>query len=216
MTPEKSRSITELEKRMEGLEPGSLRYQLLDCARRFKSSWIDLGRFLFTVYKDKHYKEWGYLTFEAYTAKEIGVRNNTALKLLKSYMFLEREEPAYLKERSFEAGEPARIPSYEAVNSLRLAKSNERIPENAYEDLRDAVLEDAQEDGEVKKKIRYILKSHPPKLSTEDKEAKKGLVVRRLVSSLNQGKEELREMGTPHKLLKQIDDLVDALSELQD
>src|SRR5487761_2441298 len=91
-TPQKTKSIHNLEERMGHLEPESLRYQVLDAAKSFKSSWIQLGQFLFTVYKDKLYRDWAYQTFEAYCAKEIGIRQNTAIKLLKSYSFLEKEE----------------------------------------------------------------------------------------------------------------------------
>ena len=83
---------------MLNLEPGSFRYKVLDAARGFKSSWMELGQYLFTVYRDKLFKEWWYLTFEAYTAKEIGIKQPTAMKLLRSYSFLEKEEPVFLKK----------------------------------------------------------------------------------------------------------------------
>ena len=94
---------------MEGLEPGSFRYKVLDAAKGFKSSWIDLGQYLFSVYRDKSYREWGYLTFDAYCAKEIGIRQPTAMKLLKSYSFLEREEPSFLKREALDERQPNRI-----------------------------------------------------------------------------------------------------------
>ena len=50
--PQKSsKSIDRIAERMDGLEPDTLRYNCLDAARRFKSSWIELGQYLFAVYK---------------------------------------------------------------------------------------------------------------------------------------------------------------------
>jgi len=40
MAFQKTKSINQIEERMETLEPESLRYKILDSARRFKSSWI--------------------------------------------------------------------------------------------------------------------------------------------------------------------------------
>src|SRR5258707_896036 len=116
MAMQKTKSIQEIEERMQSLAPESVRYKVLDSARSFKSSWIALGQYLFTVYKDKLYKDWGYLTFEAYCGKEIGVRQATAVKLLKSYSFLEKEEPAFLRREALEERKPSQIPSYESVN----------------------------------------------------------------------------------------------------
>ncbi len=215
MTPQKTKSIQDIELRMETLDPGSLRYQVLESAKNFKSSWIELGRYLYSVYKDKLYKDWGYLTFEAYCAKEIGIRQATAVKLLKSYSFLEREEPAFLKEESLEERKPTKIPSFESVNALRLAKSSDRISEHDYKEIREDILENAREDGEVKKKIRYILKSNPKPLSAEEKEEKKDAVLRRMIISLKNMKGELSEFSFPKKAVSQVDDLIDLLSEFQ-
>ena len=215
MNVQKTKSIHDIELRMETLEPESFRYKVLDSAKSFKSSWIELGQYLFTIYKDKMFKDWGYLTFEAYCSKEIGIRQATAVKLLKSYSFLEREEPAFLKNQSLDETKPSQIPSYESVNALRLAKASDRITESDYKKIREDILENPKEDNEVKKKIRYILKSHSKPLSDEEKEEKKGGALKRILTSLRNTKNELQELSFPGKVVKQIDQLIDLLSELQ-
>ncbi|MDD5595453.1 MAG: hypothetical protein PHY94_04300, partial [Candidatus Omnitrophica bacterium] len=97
MNVAKSKSLENIEEKMGQLDENSFRYHVLENAKGFKSSWIELGRSLYTVLKDKLYKEWGYGSFDIYTVKEIGIRKQTAMKLLRSYYFLEKEEPAYLK-----------------------------------------------------------------------------------------------------------------------
>ena len=209
----KTKSISRIEERMGELEPESLRYKVLDCARGFKSSWIALGQYLFSVYKDKLFKDWGYLTFEAYCSKEIGIKQATAMKLLKSYSFLEREEPAFLKKESIEERKPNRIPSYESVNALRLARESERLSENDYEALREEVLDDVKEDAEVKKKIKYILKSHAPKVSSEEKLDKKDQLVKKFLSQLRTARHEMGLLSFPAKIINQVDDLVEVLED---
>ena len=210
-----SKSIHQIEERMGELEPGSLRYKVLDSARRFKSSWIELGQCLFSVYKDKLFKDWGYLTFEAYCAKEIGIKQPTAMKLLRSYSFLEHEEPAFLKRQSLDDQKPSQIPSVDSVNALRLAKQSERVSEDDYETLREDVLDHVKEDAEVKKKIRYILKTNAPKPSADEKETHKGALVKKFLSQLRTARHEMGLLSFPSKTIQQIDNLVEMLENYQ-
>lgn len=209
----KTKSISQIEDRMERLSPESFRYKVLDSARNFKNSWIALGQYLVAVHKDKLFKEWGYLTFEAYCAKEVGIRQNTAVKLLKSYSFLEREEPEYLKYQFSEDSKPSQIPSYEAVNALRLVKDSERITGKDYRDLRDEVLEKAREEGEVKKKIKYILKNNPDYASEGNEADKRVELAKRLLLSMNNIKARMSPMDFPSKIMKQVDALIELLDD---
>lgn len=204
---------------METLSPESFRYRVLESAKDFKNSWIDLGQYLCSVHKDRMFKEWGYLTFEAYCSKEVGVRQSTALKLLKSYSFLEHEAPAYLKEVASEYRKPNSIPSYESVNALRLAKTSERVPDSDYKKLKEDVLDNAREEAEVKKKIRYILQANPPKTSetvTQDPEKRRQAILKKVLSQLRVAKMELAECKIPPSALKEFDGLIDTLEEIQE
>lgn len=212
---QKTKSLQNIENRLSDLDPGSFRFKALECARDFKTSWIELGQYLFTIYKDKLYKDWGYLEFDSYCAKEVGIRKNTALKLLKSYSFIEKEEPSFLKREEIEDRQPARIPSYEAVNSLRLAKQNEQLPEKEYRALRDDVFENTKEDEEVKKKIKYVLKNYAKPAKEQDPEEKKDTVLKRALFQLKAAKAEMEELGFPKKVTHSIADLIDLLSEYQ-
>ncbi|PIQ90173.1 MAG: hypothetical protein COV71_06430, partial [Candidatus Omnitrophica bacterium CG11_big_fil_rev_8_21_14_0_20_41_12] len=132
MEAAKTKSIRNIEEKMENLDVNSLRYHILESAKNFKCSWIELGRSLYSVYKDKMYKEWGYLNFDIYVAREIGIRKQTAMKLLKSYYFLEKEEPQYLKTDYTESSQPANIPSYESVDILRQVKNKKVFDDDDY------------------------------------------------------------------------------------
>ena len=194
------------------MSPDSFRYKVLDAARGFKSSWIELGQYLYTVYKDKLFKDWGYLAFETYCSKEIGIRQNTALKLLRSYHFLEREEPAFVKREFLNDKGPNEIPGLESVNALRLAKDGGRITERDYRELKADILESPKEESAVKKKIRtYVLKNAFQK--PEDKEASKTASLKKLLVYLRGSRHEISALEAPRKLIQQMDVLIDLLED---
>ena len=207
----KPKSIQNIETRMQGLNPESLRYQVLDSAKNFKSSWIELGQYLSSVYRDKLFKDWGYLTFEAYCAKEVGIRQNTALKLVKSYSFLEKEEPEFLKHEAMEERKPSQIPAFESVNALRLAKASEKLSEKDYEALREDVLESPKEEGEIKKKIRYILKSTAAKKG--EGEDPKNEALKKMFFYLQNSRKNMTSLSLPNKIVKKIDELLELLED---
>lgn len=212
---QKPKSLTQIEEKLQNMDSGSYRYKVLSCARDFKNSWIELGQFLFNVYKDKMFKDWGFLTFEAYCLKEIGIKQPTAMKLLKSYSFLEREEPSFVKREKMEEREPARIPSYEAVNALRLAKESERLSPKQYEDLREDVFDEVKEDAEVKKKIKYVLNSTQPRSSGEavNDATKRLQTAKKLLSQLQHAKLEMETCEMPRKVMEQVNELIDILED---
>ena len=206
-----SKSIDQIEEKMAGLEPGTIRYEALQAAKRFKSSWIDLGRVLWTVYRDKKFKEWDYLTFDAYCSKEVGIRAATAKKLLQSYYFLEKEEPSLLKK--FEEESPAKLPQPDSVNMLRLLKNNEKVPAGDYQQVRRYVLEKGGEAQQVRREIRSLMES-----AEEDPEAARAArrhgVIRRTIGTLKSLKADLQESKLlPVKLLAEIEALVKKLEE---
>lgn len=189
----KSRSILNLEEKMTRVEPGSMRYNVLEAAKNFKSSWIALGQVLYTVYKDRMFKEWGFTTFEAYVKAELGLQKQTASKLLHSYYFLEKNEPAFLKDlRSEESPQPKAVPSVDAVNILRLAANNKELTEEDYQGFKKNVFEDGLEGKEVKKQVglrlRSIREEEDPKRARAER---RNSTLRRLYASLKALQKEI-------------------------
>lgn len=186
----KTKAMRDIEQKMENLDEGSLRYHILQSARDFKTSWIDLGRALYTVWKDKMYKEWGYGKFEAYTSREIGVRKQTAIKLLRSYFFLEKEEPEYLKGY-LESEEASSLPTYESIDVLRMAKNKKILDTSDYASIKKEVLEKGRDAGEVRKELTGLIRQRQELEPEEAWQNKKVAVVRRFLSTLKSLKEEI-------------------------
>jgi hypothetical protein len=125
-----------IRERLEELPEGSLRRRVLESARRFKSSWLDLGRMLSEVRRDGLWREWGYKSFDAYCAKELFIRKQTADKLTMSFGFIERHEPAMARG---DAPRPA--PSFEVIEVLSRAEAAGRLPADGWQELREELVE---------------------------------------------------------------------------
>ncbi|HSN15931.1 MAG TPA: hypothetical protein VLT61_14965, partial [Anaeromyxobacteraceae bacterium] len=122
--------------RIEELPEGSPRRRVLEAARRFKASWVELARLLVQVRRDESWRGWGHASFERYCTSELFIRKQTAEKLLASFGFLERHEPALAKPR----GEP-RAPPFEVIEVLSRAEASGRLSESGWQELREEVLE---------------------------------------------------------------------------
>ncbi len=131
-----------------------LRAETLAAARRFKNSWVELGAVLVRVRERSAFLEWGFESFEAYCAKELHIRQKTAMKLTASYGFLMRHEPTLLgAPRSMEAmegdGDGARMdeaptltsrqrfPTFEAISVLAGAEERGQLAQEDYAALRE-------------------------------------------------------------------------------
>ncbi|MCU0651169.1 MAG: hypothetical protein MUC52_02935 [Candidatus Omnitrophica bacterium] len=194
-----------------------VRQHVLETAKGFKSSWIELGRALYSVYKDKLYKEWGFAKFETYTSKEIGIRNQTAMKLLRSYFFLEKEEPGLLKDENEGSTDPSKIPSYESVNVLRLAKNNKSLDNDDYENLKKGVFSEGKDALEVRKDLTSIIRERKELDPEEAREEKRTAVIRRFLSTLKSLKMELETTKMlPASLTKDVSELIKRVEEEMD
>ena len=207
-----TKAIQRLDDRLANVPPGTIRAEALEAAKRFKTTWIDLGRVLWTVWKDRSFREWGYLTFEAYCAKEVGVRGPTAKKLLQSYSFLEREEPVVLQR--IQANPPARLPHYEAINALRLLKQRPVVPPARYQEMRAQVLEQGREPVDVRRNIRQLLDA--VQQDPEQARASRRLgAIKRMLGTLKSLRVELSAGKlVPEKLLTDLDTLAERLEAL--
>ncbi len=209
-----TKSLQNIEEKMKGLDESSLRYHILESAKSFKTSWVELGRSLYSVWKDKLYKEWGYSTMDAYTGKEIGIRKQTAMKLLKSYYFLEKEEPQYLKQDYVSSVDAVNVPGYESIDVLRLAKSKKGLDEEDYANLKKEIFEKGKDVREVRKDLTAMIR-HREELDPQEAFAKKRLAIaRRFLGTLKALKQELEiSKLLPAPLIKEAATLIKKLEE---
>ncbi|MDD5347121.1 MAG: hypothetical protein PHT59_00755 [Candidatus Omnitrophica bacterium] len=188
-----TKSLREIEERLSkdsGADP--MRVQALESAKHFKTSWVELGRALYAVWKDRRFKEWGYAGFDAYTAREIGIRKATAMKLLRSYYFLEKEEPDYLRPGYRENRETSRIPSYESIDVLRRAKGKKELDGADYSRLKNEIFEKGVEARQVQKDLTQLMRQRRELEPEEAWEEKRAQAVKRLVGLLSSIKDQVK------------------------
>lgn len=210
----KAASFKKIEQAMQDMDKSSFRYRTLDCAKKFKTSWIELAQVLYSVWKDKLYREWGYTTFDAYTAREIGLRKQTAMKLLRSYFFLEKEEPVYLSEEYKQSADAASLPTYEAVDVLRLAQKNKMLDEEDYSNLKDKVLKRGKDARDVKKDLTALIKQREELEPEEARRKKEVATLRRFLSTLKSLKRDIEFLKVlPAATLEEITRLIQKIED---
>lgn len=210
----KTNAIRKLEAKLENIDGDGMRTFLLQSAKNFKTSWIELGRALFAVKKDKLYYDWGFETFESYANKEVGIKKQTAVKLIKSYQFLEKEETWYLKQET-RAEEPvASTPDYESVNVLRLAKQRKDIEENDYQTLKKSVFEEGKDHKELRKDLTQLIKQKED-ISPEDARMQERLkTIKRFISTMKSTRETLSSLKMlPDEVLVDADKVIERIEE---
>lgn len=214
MTADKSKSLQNIEEKMGSLDVNSLRYRVLESAKNFKTSWVELGRSLYSVWKDKMYKEWGFGTFDSYTAKEIGIKKPTAMKLLRSYYFLEKEEPAYLKDGGAVPADTAKLPSYEAVDLLRKAKDKKTLDSQDYSKLKKEILEDGKDFQAVKRDLTTLIRQREELEPEEAYKKRRTAALKRLIGSLKALRQEAEiSKLLPLQLIKETQELIRKIEE---
>lgn len=212
MQQKTNRTIEKIEHKMESISPDPLRYEALNTAKNFKTSWIGLGQVLNTVWRDKSYKEWGYTEFESYVTKEIGIRKETALKLLRSYAFLENKEPHYLKKDHTQDTNAREVPTYEAVDVLRRASTNKNLDKEDYTKIKKYVLDDGKDVKGVKKDLSEIIKSREETDPEEAWQKKRISIVKRFLNLLKSIKIELKASKIlPKDILNQTETLINKI-----
>src|SRR3989338_5666052 len=189
-----------------------LREHIIQCSKEFKTSWVHLGQALYSVWKGKLFHLWGYEKFEHYTQKEAGLRKELVIKLLKTYFFLEEEEPGYLTKEFGESRDATQVPSYEAVNVLRLAKLKREINEEDFLHLKSNVFEKGKDALSIKKDLTALIKDRKEVDPEKEREEKKDTAIRRVVSVMRVFKDDMETLKLiPDRLIKEVDELMKKL-----
>ena len=179
------------------IEEGSFRHQVLECSRRFKSNWFELGRKLTEVAKEKSYEEWGYASFADYCRLEIRIRVSTAMKLTGAYFFL-KEEVAK------EDWKPGEIPDLESVRTLEKAKNNPSWTPELYEQLKTTALESDVSPKAISKKYRDIQNNLEPGSAESEKN----------VAEWNRSAQQAKALLAFLKKIRAKDKWIESLSEI--
>lgn len=179
-------------KSLADMNADEVRGHVSQATRDFKDSWRNLAEALHVVWTQKLYRNWGYDTFDHYTAKEVRVRKHTAMKLIRSYMFLEREEPAWLQRGKDESSQDM-TPTFEMVNELQRAKKN--LDDRGYQKVKDDLMTGNKDVGDVKKDLTALITQRRKDVDPEKERTRKGDVsIKRFLSVLEEFEKEIKTL----------------------
>jgi hypothetical protein len=129
------RAESVLAEKLRDVSPGSFRHTALQAARRFKASWVELGKVLVKVRDEALFSEWGFATFDQYCLKELHIRKATAEKLVRSFSFLARHEPKAVANQDLVQAAPA----FEVVEVLAGAEERGQLDASEYRAIRESI-----------------------------------------------------------------------------
>lgn len=195
-----------IEKKAQQVPAGSFRHTVLLTARRFKSSWVELGKLLVKVRNEALFEEWGYPTFESYCLAELRIKKQTADKLTRNFAFLDKHEPERVQAPDF----VERAPAYELVEVLAAADARGQLSAQEYRSVRDSIWEQDRPVAELKRElVEKFPPPPPPRPSGED-------VLKRLVAQAKRLLLDLRGTRTvPKEVAERCEALVDDLEKLE-
>jgi hypothetical protein len=192
----------------------NLRVHIAQHAKDFKLSWVQLGQGLYSVWRDKLYQAWEFEKFEDYVVRELGLKKPLALKLVKTYFFVEQDEPVYLKKEFSESRETAVIPGYESLDVLRQARAHKELTREDYTKLRKDIFEKGKEASLVRKDLTAIIKERKKIDPNQAREDRHEQSVRRLVAALRSFKKDMEtlKLADPD-IMEEAEELLKRLEE---
>ena len=187
-------------------DPGTdaFRHTVLVAAKRFKSTWVDLGKLLTQVRDQALYEGWGYPSFEAYCLAELRIRKQTALKLTRSFSFLDRHEPKALERPELREA----APPFEVVEVLAGAEERGQLSAQEYTSVRDAIWNQDRPVSELKRELEDRFPAPPPKVSSAQELKRLWTQAKRLHAELQAQKK------VPRDVVKAAEDLARQLEAL--
>lgn len=202
---------SELQKIVNNEDPNAeqIRERVRERAKTFKTSWVDLGQGLYAAWNDKLYHKWGYEKFEHYVVQELGINKATAMRLLKTYYFVEEQEPVMLKPNYAAEKETAEVPNMDALNVLRLAKNKKEITRDDYSKLRNAVFVDGKDAGAIRKDLVSIMKERVQLDPEEERQQRNEASLRKALNILRTFKKDMESLKlVPAEVIEETNELI--------
>ncbi len=158
-----SSTLRRIDDQLSELDPQSMRHRVLVALRRFRASWVELGRLLTEVSGGGDYREWGYDNFEVYCARELGLKKPTVNKLIASYRYMQRHASDRLAaldddaESGREDTSPPEVPDYQTVDLLRKMQERDDIDAEDKNTFHRLAFDEGAEETSLRKEIRSAL-----------------------------------------------------------
>jgi hypothetical protein len=167
------------------------RLELVQRARRFKRSWLEMAEALLFVRDTRAFARWGYPDLHTYCKDELQIRGATVDKLVGGYATLKEHAPEVLARD----GVAQPIPTIEAVdyfaqalrpqNDARLL-SRDEPPETVMRELKAAVFDDAKPVAVLRREFNSLLHPKPDGAEALERMERASAAARRLLALVPQ------------------------------
>jgi hypothetical protein len=195
-------------KRMDNPTSKELRVRAAAGAKDFKASWLSFAQVLSSIRQDKLYEYWGYEKFEQYAERELGIKKPMVLKLVKTYQFVEQQEPAFLKQEFMGSREPAVVPELDAINVLRLARNRKELTRQDFQDLRKQVFDNGRNAGALRKDLTSMIRERQQLDPDEEREQRNIATLRRFLNAIRSFKKDAESLKlVKSDVIKKADEL---------
>jgi len=138
------------------LDEHSMRYQALFAVRKFRTSWLELGRHLTEIAYGGDYKQWGFEDFETYVAQELGLKKPTVRKLMVSYQYMQKHANQIVADTDA-AGEeqpPPHMPDYKTVEVLNNLRARVDVDQQEKDRFHNQAFDASINEDELRKEMR--------------------------------------------------------------
>jgi len=120
----------------------------------------------------------------------LGIRQSTAVKLLRSYAFLEAEDPGWVKRARSSQPVTGKYPDLDSVNLLRRVKDGGRVDDAGYAKLRKQVFEDNRPPQEIRLELQGLRDEAANQDPVRLREERRAQFIRRLYAFLHHARKE--------------------------
>ena len=156
-----------------------VRRTVLERAKVFKSSWVDLGEILSLLARNQQYKAWGYKSLTEYCQKELHIREATVQKLVGNFNFLSSHEPKLLEQDNI-----VRLPDPESLRVLARAKEDKTLDDEAWSRLKEGAINHGYTAATLHRKIREAGADPAGEQAPKEKESQSDTQIRQRIISL--------------------------------
>ncbi len=192
-------------------EENTLRAQVLQSSRNFKHSWRKFGEVLSWVWQEKIYRQWGFDDFDGYINQELKIKKLTALKLIRSHLFLKKELPDSSGAKTSDQNQE--MPTLEMVTMLQKAKKSLDAP--MYQKVKQNFIENTDNYETVKKEVVDLIrqrKAHDP----DEEKRKQKLIVIQFIHALKKFRNDVQLLNVlPAPITNEIDRLIQKIETEQ-
>jgi hypothetical protein len=130
------------------------RVLVLERAKRFKRTWIELAEVLVKAREGEAWTRWGFRSFDDYCGRELRLKRGTVDKLCASYGFLRANAPRLLRDEPDDVVRP--VPSWQAVDFVARAEERGALDDQTLGEMKRAVFDEGAPMPALSRKYREV------------------------------------------------------------